>query len=113
MPAKAAAVPLNSSVTPSILLFTGTGTSASDVSAVEAILGANSLTYSTANSSQLNGMSEGSSYGDDAEMQSNYPIVRLTGTTGTNSGKVYYARAKANATAGSSDWSVPTSKMAI
>jgi hypothetical protein len=58
MPAKAQAVPLNSAVTPSILLFTGTGTSASDVSAVEAILGANSLTYSTANSSQLNGMSE-------------------------------------------------------
>jgi len=58
MPAKAAAVPLNSSTTASILLFNGTGTCASCVSAVETILGANNLSYSTANSSQLNGMSE-------------------------------------------------------
>jgi glutamine amidotransferase-like uncharacterized protein len=41
-----------------ILLFNGTGTSSSDVSAVEAILGTLKLAYSTANSSQLNGMSE-------------------------------------------------------
>lgn len=32
---------------------------------------------------------------------------------GLTPGKVYYARAKANAAAGSSDWTVPTSKMAI
>ena len=51
-------VALNSGVTPPILLFTGTGTSASDVSAVETILGVNKLTYATANSSQLNAMSE-------------------------------------------------------
>ncbi len=37
---------------------------------------------------QLNGMSEGASYGDDLQMSTNYPIVRLTGTTGN----VYYAR---------------------
>ncbi len=54
----AAAVPLGEAGTASILLFNGTGTSASDVTAVEAILSANKLTYSTANSSQLNGMSE-------------------------------------------------------
>jgi hypothetical protein len=41
-----------------ILLFNGTGTSANDVSAVEAILGTLKLSYSTVNSSQLNGMSE-------------------------------------------------------
>jgi autotransporter-associated beta strand protein len=46
----------------------------------------------TLTGTQLTGMSEGASYGDDAEMASNYPIVRLTGTTGTNSGKIYYAR---------------------
>jgi hypothetical protein len=36
----------------------------------------------------LNGISEGAAYGDDAQMSSNYPIVRLTGATGTT----YYAR---------------------
>jgi glutamine amidotransferase-like uncharacterized protein len=51
-------VALASVVTPPILLFTGTGTSSSDVSAVKTILGANKLTYATANSSQLNAMTE-------------------------------------------------------
>jgi Biotin-protein ligase, N terminal len=54
----AAAVPLNTAKIPPILLFNGTGTSSSDVAAVEAILSANQLTYSTANSSQLNAMTE-------------------------------------------------------
>src|SRR5262249_37575591 len=36
----------------------------------------------------LNGISEGASYGDDAEMSSNYPIIRLT----DGSGHVYFAR---------------------
>ncbi len=36
---------------------------------------------------QLNGFSEGAYYGDDAQMNTNYPIVRLT--SGSN---VYYAR---------------------
>ena len=53
-----AAVPLASVVKPPILLFNGTGTSASDVAAIEKILGSNSLTYSTANSSQLNALTE-------------------------------------------------------
>ncbi len=44
------------------------------------------LTY-TLTGTQLNGMDEGASYGDDAEMASNYPIVRLT-----NGSNVYYAR---------------------
>ncbi len=44
--------------TASILLFTGTGTSSSDVSAVEAVLNSNNLVFATANSSQLNSMSE-------------------------------------------------------
>ncbi|MEO8482018.1 MAG: BPL-N domain-containing protein [Acidobacteriota bacterium] len=41
-----------------ILLFTGTGTSPSDVAAVKAILTSNHLTYATATSSQLNKMDE-------------------------------------------------------
>ena len=42
----------------SILLFNGTGTSPSDVAAVETILNDNHLNYSTVNSSQLNDMGE-------------------------------------------------------
>ena len=41
-----------------ILLFDGTGTSAGDVAALRAILGAENLDYSTAGSSQMDGMSE-------------------------------------------------------
>ncbi len=37
---------------------------------------------------QLNGISEGAAYGDDCQMASNYPIVRLTAANGD----VYYAR---------------------
>ena len=37
----------------------------------------------------LNGISEGAAYGDDAQMDSNYPLVRMTNTL---SGIVYYAR---------------------
>jgi subtilisin-like proprotein convertase family protein len=44
------------------------------------------VTY-TLTGTQLTGRSQGASYGDDAEMDSNYPIVRLT--SGSN---VYYAR---------------------
>ena len=36
----------------------------------------------------LNGISQGAAYGDDAQMDSNYPLVRLT----DGSGNVYYAR---------------------
>ena len=36
----------------------------------------------------LNGISEGAAYGDDAQMDTNYPIVRITDAIGT----VYYAR---------------------
>jgi len=36
----------------------------------------------------LNGISEGAAYGDDWQMNSNYPIVRLTDAAGN----VYYAR---------------------
>jgi hypothetical protein len=42
----------------------------------------------TLTGTQLNGISEGASYGDDAQMASNYPIVRLTSSSGT----VYWAR---------------------
>jgi glutamine amidotransferase-like uncharacterized protein len=58
MAAKAAeAVPLTSSSIPPVLLFVGTGTSSGDVSAIKTLLSANSLSYSTVTSSQLDGMS--------------------------------------------------------
>ena len=41
-----------------ILLFNGTGTSLNDVQAIETILHKNNLSYSTVNSSRLNGMDE-------------------------------------------------------
>ena len=56
--AAAAATRLTSSSVPPILLFDGTGTSANDVAAVETILSNNHLSYSTADSSELNEMSE-------------------------------------------------------
>ena len=37
----------------------------------------------------FNGISAGAAYGDDAQMDSNYPLVRMTNST---SGSVYYAR---------------------
>jgi glutamine amidotransferase-like uncharacterized protein len=46
------------STKPPILLFNGTGTSSSDVSAVESILNTLKLGYSTVNTSQMNSMSE-------------------------------------------------------
>jgi glutamine amidotransferase-like uncharacterized protein len=58
MPAKATAIPLAAARTPPILLFNGTGTSSSDVAAVEHILSVNNLAYSTASSSQLDAMTE-------------------------------------------------------
>lgn len=38
---------------------------------------------------QLNGWSEGSSYGDDNQNPTNYPIIRLSATSGSN---IYFAR---------------------
>jgi len=37
----------------------------------------------------LNGISQGASYGDDLQMDSNYPLVRMTNSANSN---VYYAR---------------------
>jgi hypothetical protein len=47
----------------------------------------NDCTSFTITGTLFNGISEGASYGDDWQMNTNYPIVRLT--SGTN---VYYAR---------------------
>jgi hypothetical protein len=46
------------------------------------------ITGNTLTGTQLNGLSEGASYGDDAQMASNFPIIQLTDSGGT----VRYAR---------------------
>ncbi len=56
--AKDSAATLSPAAAPRILLFIGKGTSSGDVSAVKSILGTNNLTYATADSSQLDSMSE-------------------------------------------------------
>jgi hypothetical protein len=48
----------------------------------------NGLGVFTLTGRQLNGQSAGSSYGDDVQTDENYPILRLTDSTG----KVYYCR---------------------
>ncbi len=53
----ASAVPLTSGRVPPILLFNGTGTSPNDVAAIETLLERNRVSYSTASSAQLDGMS--------------------------------------------------------
>lgn len=58
VPIADAAAPIGEAGTAPVLLFNGTGTSSSDVAAVEAVLSAQKLAYSTANTSQLNAMSE-------------------------------------------------------
>jgi len=53
----ASAVPLTSGRVPPVLLFNGTGTSPNDVAAIEALLEKSRISYSTANSAQLDAMS--------------------------------------------------------
>ena len=50
------------------------------VSNVTLPVGSNTFTLT---GTQLTGLSAGASYGDDAEMDSNYPIIRLTNSSGT------------------------------
>jgi hypothetical protein len=49
---------------------------------ISSVVSNGGLTY-TLTGTQLNGMSEGAAYGDDAEMATNYPIVQLTDANGT------------------------------
>jgi hypothetical protein len=51
------AIPLTSSRVPSVILFNGTGTSSNDVAAIETLLETSRISYSTANSAQLDEMS--------------------------------------------------------
>jgi hypothetical protein len=46
---------------------------------------------------QLNGLSQGAAYGDDAQSASNYPLVRITNNA---TGHVFYARTHSHSTMG-------------
>ncbi|MEP7169632.1 MAG: T9SS type A sorting domain-containing protein [Bacteroidota bacterium] len=59
---------------------------ASGKPAINSITSSDCSTY-TITGTKFNGISEGSTYGDDWQMSTNYPVIRLT--SGTN---VYYAR---------------------
>jgi hypothetical protein len=72
-------------------LYTSTGSPnpawAPTITSVPATL-THGLTYAL-KGRQLNGLSQGSAYGDDAQSASNYPLVRITNTA---TGHVFYAR---------------------
>src|SRR5437764_609308 len=53
----ASAVSLTTERVPGVLLFNGTGTSSNDVAAIETILEESRISYSTASSAKLDGMS--------------------------------------------------------
>jgi hypothetical protein len=54
------------------------------------------LTYAL-KGTQLNGLSQGAAYGDDAQAASNYPLVRITNTA---TGHVFYARTHGHSSMG-------------
>jgi hypothetical protein len=51
----------------------------------------------TIKGTQFNGLSQGAAYGDDAQMATNFPLVRITHTA---NGHVHYARTKNFSTMG-------------
>ncbi|HEV3079107.1 MAG TPA: hypothetical protein VGY66_04985, partial [Gemmataceae bacterium] len=61
----------------------GTTTTAAWQPTISSVSFDNTTQIYTLTGTQLNGISEGASYGDDAQMASNYPIVRLTNSSGT------------------------------
>jgi hypothetical protein len=80
-------------------LYTSTGSPnpawAPTITHVSATL-THGLTYAL-KGTQLNGLSQGSAYGDDAQAASNYPLVRITNTA---TGHVFYARTHGHSSMG-------------
>ena len=50
-----------------------------------------SLKYQPSPLTQLNGLSQGAAYGDDAQAATNYPLVRITNN---KTGHVFYSRTR-------------------
>jgi hypothetical protein len=77
-------------------IFTPSGQAkAAEQPVVQSIVNNNDGTF-TLSGTGLNGVSSGSAYGDDAEMDTNFPIVKLVSTS---TGQVFYAT--------TSNWSLP------
>ena len=55
---------------------------------------------------QFNGLSEGGTYGDDAMMSTNYPLVRIRNNA---TGHVFYARTHDHSRMGVRRWGAPKS----
>lgn len=63
------------------------------------------MTY-TVKGTQFNGLSNGAAYGDDAQMNSNYPLVRITNNS---TGHVFYAKTHNHSTMRVSTGTLPVS----
>ena len=74
--------------TSQLYVYTGTGPVVSSSTPSIAGIFSNSGNSYTLLGSALNGASQGATYGDDAEMDTNYPIISVA----TNIGTTYYAR---------------------
>jgi hypothetical protein len=71
-------------------IYTGTGTASAAMRPAIAGVEYEGKGVFKLSGSQLNGQSAGAAYGDDDQMDSNYPLVRFTATDG--SGNVFYAK---------------------
>ena len=80
--------PTEGDASPQLWVYTSTGTA--DPRLLPIITGVkyNGGGIFTLTGKQLNGQSAGAAYGDDDQMNSNYPIIRLV----SERGNVYYAR---------------------
>jgi hypothetical protein len=86
--------------TTTVQAYTATGTYQTawrpTITSVAATLTAGS-TSNLIHGTQFNGLSQGAAYGDDAQMASNYPLVRITNTA---SGHVVYCKTHNHSTMG-------------
>ncbi|MBA0087314.1 MAG: hypothetical protein HRJ53_20205, partial [Acidobacteria bacterium Pan2503] len=79
---------LFSDASPQLWVYTSTGTTDPRLQPIITGVTYNGRGIFTLTGKQLNGQSAGAAYGDDDQMDSNYPIIRMV----SGSGRVYYAR---------------------
>jgi hypothetical protein len=75
---------------PQLWIYTGTGAASANLRPAIGSVEYEGKGVFQLSGSQLNGQSAGAAYGDDDQMDSNYPLVRFTATDG--SGAVFYAK---------------------
>jgi hypothetical protein len=79
---------LFSDASPQLWVYTSTGGADARLRPIITGVKYNGRGIFTLTGQQLNGQSAGAAYGDDDQMDSNYPIIRMV----SGSGRVYYAR---------------------